>query len=248
MSEEVKEAQEDVKDEIKEEINEEENKEELRDEEEKLTPEQLAEIQEKAKKYDDLLPDYTRKSQKLSELRKRDLDKPANPIKSPSLDETIKDLAEKEGYSEDELRATTKIIDKILPQMGYVPKSELEKSTYKNIQNEAVDDFLEKNPEFDSDEKWTELMDEFSLYKLPATKKGISRVLERCKKEITGENESNTEVKILARQKKNQTASIGSGGSGASQTKKQTISEVQLQKLRESSDFTEQELKEMFNY
>lgn len=86
-----------------------------------------------------------------------------------------------------------KKFDAIISKKGLVTKEELSKErkvefqeTQKGIKNEAISAFLKKNPQYDSDEAWTEINKLFILYKTPTTKQGYSNVLSRIHKELSG--------------------------------------------------------------
>ena len=219
MSDEQKDLKKEEKGADEEEVSEEEKVEDKKTEEEngdEITSEELASLKDKAKKYDDLLPEFTKRSQVLAEIKKKEGEGEKVETKQ-DLDAITKELAEKEGWSEDEIKASAKLITKLLPSLGYVPREEQEKRNYKKEMQRQIDSFVEKNPEFNKkndpdDKKWNTLMEEFNDYKLPSDPALIGKRLEKAKTIVFGEKE-NGENKAMVRVIKNKNASAGCGGS-----------------------------------
>lgn len=90
---------------------------------------------------------------------------------------------------------------------GLVTKDEMnaqaakkQNEDFKSIENEAVSEFLKKNPEFDDDAEWKKVIKEFALYRVPTTLAGYKALLEKIRKEIkgeTGKSESKVRAEII---------------------------------------------------
>lgn len=107
------------------------------------TPDQLLEIEKKSRDYDALLPDYTRKSQRLAEIDSKGQEKPEQPEEEPSyydpnwVPKDYKELAQAIRTAEDrgEKRALA-----VLQGM----------ETQRAEAKQQVDDFVEKMKDKDS--------------------------------------------------------------------------------------------------
>ena len=89
----------------------------------------------------------------------------------------------------------------------------------KNIETTAVNEFLEKHPEFDDDAKWKEVMDEFNLYKTPTNITGYRKLLERVYKSfgdssVTEKARASARAEIINRSR----LSMGGGSQGGADT------------------------------
>lgn len=65
-------------------------------------------------------------------------------------------------------------------------------------ENQAVEEFLAKHPEYDADEKWKAVMTEFALYRQPTTKAAYSALLERIHKDLSGDTTKDAQAKARA--------------------------------------------------
>jgi len=126
------------------------------------------------------------------------------PITQQEIDE-LKDL-----HPED-----VALIERILRAKGYVRKDELEQELYKTIEQEEINKFLEKYPEFKpendpDDRNWNALQEELKWYRKPENPRDIGKLLEKARASIsvlTGERSS-----VSATKKRLEIASKGSGG------------------------------------
>lgn len=116
---------------------------------------------------------------------------------------------------------------------GLVGKADLEAERarvqgdqIKAYETQAVDEFLAKHPEYDADEKWKEVMTEFSLYRQPTTKTAYSALLERIHKDLSGVAEKDAAAKaradIINRNK------LGLGGKSQSGSEDEAEAELDL--------------------
>jgi len=107
------------------------------------------------------------------------------------------------------------LIERILKAKGYVKKDELEQELYETIEQEEINKFLEKYPEFkpenDPDDKnWNALQEELRWYRKPSNPRDIGKLLEKARASIsvlTGGRSNASATK-----KRLEIASKGSGG------------------------------------
>ena len=120
---------------------------------------------------------------------------------------------------------------------GLLTKGELEEQkrleqiqSQKSVESQAVSEFLEKNPEFDTDENWPVVMKEFSLYRTPSTLSGYKELLNKIKKDLVGSPEKAREegkAQAMAELKTKSRLSLGGGNKGSPEQ------EEQIAKLQE---------------
>lgn len=109
---------------------------------------------------------------------------------------------------------------------GLLTREEFEKEQVKssqdklkNIENDAVSAFLKKHPEYDDDKAWKKVLDSFSIYKQPTTRKGYDTILNKIHADLSGEvQKEDAKAKVKAEDKKKELLSV-SKGSTASSTK-----------------------------
>lgn len=117
--------------------------------EEKLTPGQIANLRKKADDYDALLPEFTKKSQRLAELEKGQPKTKTEPKEEPFymkkgwVPQTYEEL--RKAIIDAGKRGETKALD-VLKQV------EVERATAKAQVDEFVRIVKEKDPEFDEDD------------------------------------------------------------------------------------------------
>lgn len=211
-----------------------------------------------------LMADYTKKSQTLADINRRSVEEKktekekTEPIQASegdgTLSKTVKDLADEFGWSEEQVQDFVKLSQKILPAMGYVPKDVLLKTQNETSVQTAVDNFVEKHPEFNkdndpNDEKWNLLLGEFNLFdrSLRNNPKLTAKLLEKARENVFG-RKGNDENKTLVQIRKNAIAKRGSGGGGG-QTKTVERDEkvnVAIERLR-ASGWSEADIKEYFD-
>ena len=131
---------------------------------------------------------------------------------------------------------------------GFVTASELEKKekeikkqNLKQIENQAVNEFLEQHPEYDDDENWNLLKQEFQLYKQPTTLTGYRKLLNRVHKTLAKDSEKESKKgEVEARLKQKGRLTLG-GGSQKSPGGDETS---ELEKLQEKyPNLTQEQIK-----
>ena len=118
---------------------------------------------------------YTKLQQDLEELK--------GSLKSEDEDDNKVNL-----NPEDEKR-----LEAWAKQKGFVSQNEfqaerqkIQQDSIKNVETQAVSQFLEKNPEYDNDEKWQEVLREFQLYRQPTSLDAYSKLLNRIHNDLSG--------------------------------------------------------------
>lgn len=84
-----------------------------------------------------------------------------------------------------------KRLEKWAKAQGYATKAELEEErhkiqgdTLKTIETQAIDDFVKQHPEYEKDEEWLKLKQEFGQYKQPTSLSEYNRILSKIHKEL----------------------------------------------------------------
>lgn len=115
---------------------------------------------------------------------------------------------------------------------GFVTKSEVESErqrmqteNIRNIENQAISDFLKEYPEYDKDENWQKLKEEFGLYKQPTTLADYRKLLAKVHKQLNPSQDAVAKARAEIEMKKR----LGYGGG----SQKATDGEMTAEKLRE---------------
>lgn len=134
-----------------------------------------------------------------------------------------KKFKEKENIDDDEnlTPEERKKFDAFARKSGFVTEKDLKsqeaKSQQENakaMENQAVSEFLEKHPEYDDDEKWKEVMQEFNLYKTPANITGYRALLERVHKGLNPKARDTAKAEARADIINRSRLSLGGGSQG----------------------------------
>lgn len=119
--------------------------------------------------------------------------------KVETLEATIKAASDDRGGDDDEKVKLNpedqKRLEAWAKEQGFVTQKELEveKSkiygdTLKNIETQAVDEFLKSHPEYDKDEEWKKIADQFTLYKQPTSLAAYRTLLNKIHKDLNPED------------------------------------------------------------
>jgi hypothetical protein len=135
------------------------------------------------------------------------------------IEEKLEDL--KDIHPED-----VKAVERILRSKGILSGADIKKMTYEAAANDVRDQFLGDHPEYKPendpyDEKWSRLMADFELYRMPDNPKRIRELLERSHRTAVARfasERSQTKPEIKKRQV--ELASLGSGGGQRSSSSK----------------------------
>lgn len=206
-------------------------------------PDQLTDFLDKAKKYDDLLPEFTRRSQRLSQYEKK--------IDGEKKEKIVVD----ENVPIDQ--ETEKVLDNWAKKKGYVSKDEFLKTQYDNEKDFQVKTFIEGHPEYNMDNdpenlKWNRIVNEInSFYRMPENPKDIGKLLGRVHGGLYGDKqkEKDLEGQALAKIQKTKMATLG--GAGKESFKNTSVAKVQLTESQKDvyrkGGWSEEEIKELTN-
>lgn len=184
---------------------------------------------------DTFMPDYTRKSQQLAEFQKR-----MAPKNEPK--ESLEEL----GIDQEQI----KTFEKVARHLGFVRQTDLIKDSV-DAQKEA---FLVRHNEYapqavGSDERWTQLMEEFSIYNWEKNPHRVEQFLEEAHAKISGKwQESNRGEKmkqnITTKKVQASMASLGGGSAKASAPAPMKNDSAIAQKYR-NLGWSEEDIKEI---
>ena len=88
---------------------------------------------------------------------------------------------------------------------------ETEVTRLKTIETDAVTDFLAEHTEYDSDEGWAKVADEFALYKQPTSRKAFDALLQRIHSDLSGGEREKGKSEARADLHKRKSLSLGGG-------------------------------------
>lgn len=156
-----------------------------------------------------------------------------------ALQAQISEKKEEKKESDDgELPALSKEDQKRLEAwakaQGFATKKELEEErtriqgeTLKNIENQAIEEFLSKHPEYNDDEQWDKLKKEFGLYKQPTNITGYRSLLKRVHETLNPKKEDG---RAAARAEIETRKRLGLGGRGSSSSDEGEVTVEKLQR------------------
>lgn len=117
-------------------------------------------------------------------------------------------------------------------QNGFVTKQELEvekgrlfNESLKNIESQAIDEFIKNHPEYDNDQEWDKVKKEFGQYKQPTSITAYRQLLAKIHKELKGGEEATAKARAAEETRKR--LGLGGGSQGGS------TSDTTLESLRE---------------
>lgn len=188
---------------------------------------------------DKLMPDYTRKSQRLAQYEKGSV-----------IQESPEKVIEELGIEPEQVKA----FEKIAKSLGFIRQNDL---TERSVDAQK-DSFLERHSEYlpsspGGNEKWQRLMGEFGLYNWQANPQRVEELLERTHSEVAkswAEVDRGKDVKqsIITKQAKVSLNSVGTGQARSSQTvtKTQKVDSSVVQKYR-NAGWSEKDINELIN-
>lgn len=141
--------------------------------------------------------------------------------------------------------ADRELVTKILKAEGYVKREEVEKQNYVNTQNQVLNAFLDKYPEYkpenDPDNiNWKALTGEYGLYAQPKDPLQIANLLERSHKAI---QQVVSDPSLPAKKRAINVASAGAGGTQRSSSSKTLDSQTRA--MYERGGWSEEEIKQI---
>jgi len=176
------------------------------------------------------------------------------------IDQLTKDLEDAKQFKQDddddnrkkEVKLNPKDQEKLdswAKENGFVTKAEMDaqkaeifNTSLKNVENQAVDEFLKAYPKYDKDEEWAKVKDQFDLYKTPNSLSGYRQLLAKIHKELNPGDDGAAKARAEIDLKKR--LGLG-GGSQKSEDGSETIESLQTKYPRLSRDQIETRLKEI---
>lgn len=153
-------------------------------------------------------------------------------VKYEALQKSLEEA--KKSDTDDLDEKELKKLEAFAKKTGLVTKEELDQQkveafqqSVKSAEDQAINEFLEANPEFNEDANWNKVKDEFKLYKQPTSLQGYRQLLAKIKKDLGGassKEEGGNEVR--AQLVKRDRLSLGGG------SQKQAASEVTVEDLQ----------------
>lgn len=102
-----------------------------------------------------------------------------------------------------------KKLDAWAKKQGYATKAEVESErqrmfgeNLKQVEAQAVNEFLEKHPELNKDEEWKKIADQFALYKQPTNITGYRQILTKVYKEVFGNEDAAAKARAAIENRK----------------------------------------------
>lgn len=115
---------------------------------------------------------------------------------------------------------------------GFVTQKEMEQErarkfndSIKNIESQAVEEYLKKYPEVNNDEEWTKIKTQFELYRQPTTLTGYRQILDKVHKELYGSDDKTAQARAKIEERKR--LSLGGG------SQKQDSDESKIEAMQE---------------
>lgn len=164
----------------------------------------------------------------------KDDDIEADIVLNPEDEKKLEAWAKKQGFvSQNELVAE---------------RQRMNIETMKSYENQAVGEFLEKYPEYDTDENWQKVLAEFQLYRQPVSIDGYRKLLNKVHEGLSkGTNKFREEGKSQAKieELKKSRLSLGGGFQGSGSENEQEIENLQKRYPNLSRDQIEDRLSEI---
>lgn len=170
-------------------------------------------------------------------------------------EELLKKLEETDDEDLEELdEKDLKKFEAFAKKHGLVTKQELEKEAQKSqeqsvkqMQDQAITEFLEANPEFDDDEEWEKVKEQFQLYRTPSSLSGFRNLLSKIKKDLKGEDtKQQGRDEARAQTRKRDRLSLGGGSQKSGDSK--AIEDLQKKYPNLSRDQIEATLSEIESF
>lgn len=169
------------------------------------------------------------------------ISKAAVAAKEAELAQARKDLeeAKKAKKDDDDENIEVKLnpedqkkLDAWAKEHGFVTKAEMEaqkaeifNSSIKNIESQAIDEFLKLHPIYDKDEEWAKVKEQFELYKTPTSLSGYRQLLAKIHKELNPNDEGS--AKARAEIEKKHRLGLGGGNQKGGEGDAESIESLQ---------------------
>lgn len=137
-------------------------------------------------------------------------------------------------------------------KQGFITQDELEaekqrihQDSIKSTQVQAINEFLEKHPECDTDENWAKIQAEFIQYRAPSDIQGYKKLLNKIHKDLFKDSDpDDAEAKVKAKLSTKNRLTLG-GGSQGSSANEMTVEKLQERYPNLSKDQIETRLREI---
>lgn len=113
---------------------------------------------------------------------------------------------------EDSEKVLEKAFESYVEKKGVVTQDQLRASELEKASSLVIDEFLTSHPEYNTDEMWSKVKGEYSLYKKPETADGYRAMLHRIHKTLSEDDSVTTKDLESSNETRSKLAS-GSGGS-----------------------------------
>ena len=215
----------------------------------------VEELPQKPEKVEEEVPDDTKAIAGIVSEKQKLLDevielrKARRELKSEPKDVVVQQ-PEPEVDLSDVDPETKEMVEKVIKAGGYVKKSDVEKLTYSNVKQDALDAFLEKHPDLKvendpNDLNWTRFDSTLKLFKQPvANQKSFNQVLESAYKLAFPTNSKSIEDLKSKREVLN-TASLGTTKKSSPGTTPSSANDIRLAEMYRRGGFSDEDTQEM---
>lgn len=140
-------------------------------------------------------------------------------------------------------------LDSWAKENGFVKKEELEaekgrifNESLRNIESQAIDEFIRTHPEYNDEDKWAKVKAEFGQYKQPTSITAYRNILNKIHKELKGDDDATARARAAEENRKR--LGLG-GGSGGGQDADTTLESLREKYPNLSSELIEARLGEI---
>lgn len=155
-------------------------------------------------------------------------------------------------YKPEEIGALKEVIPVLAKEMGFVRKDEIQGSAYAEKSQDILDQFLEKHPEYSSENDkdgslWNAFRTEYqTYYKEPANPKDFTKIFERIHRNVFGIKPVGSKTTINAQQEKTKVVShTGASSTPAAPRAKPATAKASGLRLDMLKGFSDDEKDEM---
>ncbi len=140
-------------------------------------------------------------------------------------------------YKPEEIAALKEVFPVLAKEQGYVRKDELESTTFAEKSQDVLDNFLDKHPEYLSENDkdgtlWGALKEQFQIYKSPTNPKDLTKILERVHRDVFGIKSAKGALPTINAQRERINAASHAGASSAPPSSRSKSSKSNPEGLR----------------
>lgn len=232
------------------------------------TGKSVTEYRKKHPGYDPILihKQFTKNSQELANVKRAlaqdGVKKPSEVTQQVHTSDGLKPKTDLSKFKPEEVA----LFNELASALGFVKSEDIEQreladraKSYESIKKQEIAKFLESHPEYkpendSGDVRWSALLHEFNVFKLPEDPHHFSALLERAHSSLSGFSTSLDKKKmdeIIAKKRasKPSSSSIASGGNGNPNSNAKTLKSQRLHGLAKSGGlqgFTAEEIEDLF--